>query len=96
MSVFTALLSTLRDCGHARATLQLEILALRHQLHILKRSQGRQLRWTWFERLLWVWFFRVWSQWGSALVIVKPETVISWHWRVFRLFWTWKHLRLPE
>jgi putative transposase len=90
MSVFTALLSTLRDCGHARATLQLEILALRHQLHILKRSQGRQLRLTWFDRLLWVWFFRVWSQWRSALVIVKPDTIISWHRRGFRLFWRWK------
>jgi putative transposase len=24
------------------------------------------------------------------LVIVKPETVISWHGKGFRLFWTWK------
>ncbi len=31
-----------------------------------------------------------WSDWRSALVIVKPETVIAWHRKGFRLFWTWK------
>jgi putative transposase len=90
MSVFTALLTTLRDCGRSRVSLQLEILALRHQLHVLERSQGRRLRLTHFDRLLWVWFFRAWSQWRSALVIVKPDTVIRWHQRGVRLFRTWK------
>ena len=33
---------------------------------------------------------RVWRDWRSALVIVKPETVVAWHRRGFRLFWTWK------
>src|SRR5205085_7259847 len=28
--------------------------------------------------------------WRSVLVIVKPATVIGWHRRGFRLFWTWK------
>jgi transposase InsO family protein len=32
----------------------------------------------------------VWRQWRAALVIVKPETVIAWHRRGFRLFWAWK------
>jgi transposase InsO family protein len=32
----------------------------------------------------------VWSDWRSALVIVKPDTVIGWHRKGFRLFWTWK------
>jgi hypothetical protein len=27
----------------------------------------------------------MWSGWRSALVIVKPETVIAWHRRGFRL-----------
>ena len=30
------------------------------------------------------------SGWRSALVIVKPDTVIAWHRKGFRLFWTWK------
>src|SRR3954447_18883255 len=29
----------------------------------------------------------VWSEWRSALVIVKPDTVIAWHRKAFRLFW---------
>ena len=28
--------------------------------------------------------------WPAALVIVKPETVVAWHRKGFRLFWTWK------
>jgi putative transposase len=32
----------------------------------------------------------VWTDWRSALIIVKPETVISWHRKGFRLCWTWK------
>ena len=27
---------------------------------------------------------------GSSLVVVKPEAVIAWHRKGFRLFWTWK------
>jgi hypothetical protein len=33
---------------------------------------------------------RSWRGWRSAVHIVKPETVIAWHRRGFRLFWTWK------
>ena len=34
-----------------------------------------------------------WSDWRSALAIVKPETVIAWHRRRFPLYWTWKSRR---
>jgi len=27
--------------------------------------------------VLWVWLSRIWPAWHSALVIVKPETVIA-------------------
>ncbi len=76
-----------------RVALQVEILALRHQLTVLKRSQSRRLRLDSADRLLWVWLSRVGSGWRSALVIVKPETVISWHRRGFCLYWTWKSRR---
>jgi hypothetical protein len=39
---------------------------------------------------LWVWLSRIWSDWRSALAIVKPETVVAWHRAGFRRFWTWK------
>jgi hypothetical protein len=28
--------------------------------------------------------------WRPGLVLVKPDTVLAWHRRGFRLFWTWK------
>ena len=40
--------------------------------------------------MLWAWLSRSWRGWRSAIHIVKPETVIAWHRRGFRLFWTWK------
>ncbi len=33
---------------------------------------------------------RVWPRWREALVIVKPETVIDWHRKGFRPYWTSK------
>src|SRR6266404_8496640 len=33
---------------------------------------------------------RVWAQWRTALLIVKPETVIAWQRKGFRLYWRWK------
>src|SRR5713226_6541853 len=73
----------------SRATLHLENLALRHQLGVLRRSVKRP-KLTSADRLLWAWLYRVWNDWRSSLVIVKPETVIAWHRKGFRLFWTWK------
>ena len=92
-SVIVSLLLTLRASLRDRAALQLEILALRHQLQVLERSRPRRLRLTRADRLLWVWLSRVWDGWRAAVVIVKPETVLAWHRRGFRLFWTWKSRR---
>jgi putative transposase len=35
-------------------------------------------------------FLSRWFDWRGALVVVKPETLIFWHRRGFRLFWRWK------
>ncbi len=91
--MFTLLLSALastRSWFRTRAALQMETLALRHQLIVLKRSQRGRLRLDSADRLLWVWLSRFWSNWRSALLIVKPETVIAWHRRGFRWYWRWK------
>jgi transposase InsO family protein len=61
-----------------------------YELQVLKRSRQPRLRLTAADRLLWVWFSRIWSEWRPALVLVQPATVIAWHRRGFRLFWTWK------
>jgi hypothetical protein len=72
----------------SRTALHLENLALRHQLGVLHRSVKRP-KLTSADRLLWAWLCEIWDDWRTALVIVKPETVIAWHRKGFRLFWTW-------
>jgi transposase InsO family protein len=94
-SVIVSLLVTLRAWLRDRAALQLEILALRHQLQVLERTCPRRVRLTPSDRLLWVWLSQVWQGWRAAVVIVKPETVLSWHRRGFRLLWTWKSRHRP-
>jgi len=87
--VFSALFAAVLASFRNRAVLQVEILALRHQLGVLHRSVKRP-KLTAPDRLFWAWLSELWSDWRTALVIVQPETVIAWHRKSFRLFWTWK------
>ena len=89
MPTFSALFATLSVSFRSRAALQVEILALRHQLGVFQRSVTRP-KLTTVDRLLWVWLSTVWSDWRASVVIVQAATVIAWHRKGFRLFWTWK------
>ena len=89
-AVLSSFLSMLRSCLRTRAIMQIEILALRHQLAVLQRRTKKRPSLRTVDRLLWVLLSRVWAQWRSALVIVKPETVIAWQRKGFRLYWRWK------
>jgi transposase InsO family protein len=73
----------------SHAALQLEILALRHQLGVLHRSVKRP-KLTPADRLLWAWLCAVWNDRQSSVSIVRAATVIGWHRKGFRLFWAWK------
>ena len=74
----------------SRAALELENLALRHQLHVLRRQQPGRLRLFAIDRLLWVLLYRLWPRRLEAMLLVKPATVIQWHRQGFRLFWRWR------
>jgi transposase InsO family protein len=90
-AIILSLLCSIRQGFRTRAAIQAEILALRHQLLVLQRSaRAHKVRLTASDRFLWVWLSRLWREWRSALLIVKPETVIAWHRRGFRLYWRWK------
>ena len=75
----------LLDLFRSGAALQLEVFALRHQLTVLQRSVKRP-RLTGSDRLLWAALSAVWRDWRSALVIVRPATMIAWHRKGYRLF----------
>lgn len=81
-----------RDAIRSRAALQMEVVVLRHQLTVLQRSVKRP-KLTPSDRFLWAALSVLWHDWRSALVIVRPETVIGWHRKGYRLFWTWKSRR---
>jgi hypothetical protein len=80
----TTLFATLSSICRSRAALQVENLALRHQIGVLRRSLRKRPKLTPVDRLLWVWLSRIWRDWRSALAIVKPETVVAWHRAGFR------------
>lgn len=70
----------------SRHRLGLEIAVLRQQLVVFKRKRPRPLLRN-LDRLFWVALRQWWTGWASALMIVRAETVVSWHRAGFRLFW---------
>jgi hypothetical protein len=74
----------------SRAVVELENLALRHQLHVLRRQRPGRPRLFAIDRLLWAWLYRLWPRCLDAMVLVKPATVVQWHRQGFRLFWRWR------
>jgi len=96
MSHMIATLSkTLISALSSRRKLAFENLALRHQIGVLQRSvKGPHLKKR--DRLLWVLLSRFWKDWASSLVLVKPDTVIRWHRKGFRLYWAWGSRRMRK
>ena len=79
--------------------LSAEILFLRKQLAFYEERQVQPRRLDDSARFSLILWSRL-CDWKEALVIVKPETLIGWHRKGFKLFWKWKSLagrpRIPE
>src|SRR5215472_1448190 len=70
MLIFLAtLLATASSIVRSRAALELENLALRHQIGVLQRCAPKRPKLILLDRLLWAWLSHVWSDWRSALAI---------------------------
>ena len=67
-----------------------DILALRHQVAVLRRPVGRRPKLTRWDRLLFAALYRVQPSVLQSISIVRPETVVRWHRAGFRLFWKHK------
>jgi putative transposase len=96
--ILSALVSLLACRFRGRVSLELELIALRHQLTVLRRQRPGRPRLFRADRLLWVWLYRIWPQALHIMVLVKPTTVIQWHRKGFRLYWRWRsrHLGRPR
>jgi hypothetical protein len=91
-TILLPLLATLAGLLRSRAVLHLEILALRQQLAMVTRKNRKPyLRRR--ERLFWIWLYRIWPGCLETLAVLKADTLVRWHRRGFRLFWTWKSSR---
>jgi len=90
--MISTLLRTLISTLTSHRALALENLALRQQIAVLQRSVKRP-RLKNSDRLFWVLLAKIWKDWTDALAVVKPETVIRWHRKGFKLYWTWKSRR---
>jgi hypothetical protein len=74
----------------SRASLEAEILALRHQLNILRRKSSKRPTLGSIDRLVFARLYGLAPGVLSALAIVRPETVIRWHRAGFRSYWRWR------
>ena len=84
------LLSTLAGLFQSRARLHLEVLALRQQLAMVTHRDPRRFRFRRRERFFWVSLYTLWPGCLDTLRILKPDTLVRWHRRGFRLYWTWR------
>jgi hypothetical protein len=87
---FVAVVAALRSTTRSRLELTAEILALRHQLAVLRQRAPTRLRLGRVDRLVWVLLSRAWSGWREAVQIVSPDTVVAWHRQGFALYWRWR------
>jgi len=89
------LLVTLFGLLRNRAHLHLEVLALRQQLAMVTHRDQRRFHFRQRERFFWVWLYRLWPDCLHTLRIFSPDTLMGWHRKSFRLYWTWKSRHRP-
>jgi hypothetical protein len=75
MNLVGMILSLFRALILNRKALAAENLALRQQLIILQRSVKRP-RFEKRDRVFWVLLSRLWKDWASCLLIIKPDSVV--------------------
>ena len=83
----TIVVRAVRILARSRADLVLENLALRQHVIVLKRERPRP-HLDDADRGLWVALRLAWPGWLKRLAIVSPDTIVTWHRKRFRRYWT--------
>jgi putative transposase len=87
LTILCALVSIFEFRVRSRASLELELIALRHQVTVLRRQRPGRPQLSSLDRLLWVWLYWIWPQAIDAMVLVKPTTLGPMaHRKGFRLY----------
>src|SRR5436190_6893591 len=87
VAILSAVVSIFVFRFRSRAALELKLVALEHQLAVLRRQRPGRPQLSSLDRLLWVLLYRICPQVIDAMVVVKPATVVEWHRKGFRLYW---------
>ena len=93
VAILSAVVSIFAFRFRSRASLELKLIALQHQLAVLRRQRPGRPQLSSLDRLLWVWLYRIWPQVIDAMVLVKPATVVQRHCKGFRFHWRWRSRR---
>ena len=93
VAIFSAVVMLFAFRFRSRAALELKLIALQHQLAVLRRQRPGRPQLSSLDRLLWVLLYRIWPQVIDAMVLVKPATVVEWHRKGFRFYWRWRSRR---
>src|SRR5260221_5106760 len=93
LDVLLLLCSALASLFGSRGRLEAEVLVLRQQINVLRRTSRKRFVFGTFDRLVFVGLYRLVPGIVDALCIVRPETVVRWHRAGFRLFWRWQSRR---
>ena len=80
----------LLDLFRSRRSLEAEVVVLRQQLNVLRRSAPKRPALKMSDRLIFVWLYWLAPSVIDAMTIVRPETIVRWHRAGFRIFWRWK------
>src|SRR5712692_5642545 len=87
LAAVVVLLRAVRLICSGHRAVALENLALRQQLSVFRRTVRRpQLRTR--DRLFWGVLTKTWRDWRTALIVVRPDTVVRWHRQWLRRRWT--------
>src|SRR3977135_1982309 len=78
------------DLFRSRVSIEAEILTLRQQIIVLRRTAPKKQTFGAIDRLVFVGLYRFFPRVPDALAIVRPVTIIKWHRAGFLLYWRWK------
>jgi len=90
LKIIKLLLRSLFASFKTKRELALENLALRHQLavaHRTMKAHHKRPKLSDSDRKLWIFLSNQWEKWRSPLLLFKPDTVVSWHRKLFRGYW---------
>src|SRR5215470_19205618 len=93
VTILLAIFSIFAFRFRSRTALELKLVALEHQLAVLRRQHPGRPQLSSLDRLLWVLLYRVCPKVIDAMVLVRPATVVGWHRRGFRFYWRWRSRR---